>query len=186
MEGGRKGEEGREGGRKGKRKGGRNDYTLWGPSVHALIACRGAGACARSSQLVQLLLCPCHSMVVGAIAIWSLSWAVQRGCGRLLLLPGLVLWALIVVVGIHIRMQMLVVVGMHVHVRVVVIVDVDVGEGLVVVLHICMLGWLVVIVGGCVICCALIMVICGCGLLLVVVGGDRYGQLSLFVVVHWW
>ena len=94
-EGGRKGEEGMEGGRKGKRKGGRNCYALWGPSVHVLIARGGAGACARSSQLVLLLLCPCRLMVVGAIAVWSLSWAVRRGRGRLSLLPGSVSWAVI-------------------------------------------------------------------------------------------
>ena len=41
-----RGEEGREGGRKGKRKGGRNEYALWGLSVHALITHGGAGACA--------------------------------------------------------------------------------------------------------------------------------------------
>ena len=94
-----RGEDGREGGRKGKRKGGRNCYALWGPSVHALITHGGAGACARSSQLVLLLLCPRRLMVVGAIAVWSLSWAVRRGRGRLLLLPGSVSWALMVVGG---------------------------------------------------------------------------------------
>ena len=122
-----RGEEGREGGRKGKRKGGRNCYALWGPSVHALVARRGAGACVRSSQLVLLLLCPRHLMVVGAIAVWSLSLAVRRGRGWLSLLPGSVSWVLIVIVGVRVRMRLLIVVGVHVRARAVVIVDMDVG-----------------------------------------------------------
>ena len=74
----------------------------------------------------------------------------------------------------------------HIHAWVVVIVDVDVGEGLVVILHVCMHGQLVVVLGGRVISCALVMVIHVHGWLFVVVGGGRYGQSSLFVVVHWW
>ena len=95
--------------------------------MHVLIARGGAGACARSSQLVLLLLCPCRLMVVGAIAVWSLSWAVRRGRGRLSLLLGSVSWALIVVLGVRVRMRLLVVVGVHIRARAVVVVDVDVG-----------------------------------------------------------
>ena len=142
--------------------------------VHALVAVDAAAAG------------PSHSMVVGAIAVWLLSWAVHHGCGWLLLFPGSVLWALIIVVGIHIRMWFLVVMGMHIRAWVAVIVDVDAGEGLVVVLHVCVRGQLVVVVGGHVVCCALVMAVHVRGWLFVMVGGGSYGQLSLFVVVHWW
>ena len=146
-----RGEEGREGGRKGgARKGGRKEgeeegrkkliRTVGAVCAHARHPW-GADACARSSQLVLLLLCPRHSMVVGAVAVWSLSWAVCCGRGWLSLLPGLVSWALIVIVGIHIQMWLLVVVGVHVHVQAVVVVDVDVGG-----CSACLHGW---VVGGC-------------------------------------
>ena len=66
-------------------------------------------------------------MVVGAVAVWSLSWAVRRGRGWLSLLLGSVLWAFIVIVGVRVGMQLLVVVGVHVRARAVVVVDMDVG-----------------------------------------------------------
>ena len=150
-------------------------------------------ACAHRPKLVHALVAvgaaaagPSHLMVVGAISVWLLSWAVHHGCGWLSLLPGLVSWVLIVIVGIHIRMWFQVVMGVYIHTWVVVIVDVDVGEGLVVILHVCMHGQLVVVVGGRVISCVLVMVIHVHGWLFVMVGGVHYGQSSLFVVVHWW